>query len=122
MFKYEINLGKDKLELQTSAATAIYYKQVFHEDLLVFMLVDANKDDANDAQAVEVAQKLCFIMKSQAESANMKTLTFDSYVNWLETVDQMDLIRAAFDILAVFKGEMKGLSTPKKKDEEQSAE
>lgn len=122
MFSYTLEIGKKKVKLLTTARTALYYKQIFNEDLLVFMLVRANSGEATDAEAVDVAQKLCFIMAKQAEKADMKQLNFDSYADWLDTMSQMDLIRASFSIIEVYKENMAGLSTSKKKDEEQSAE
>ena len=122
MFIHDIKFGDGTLTLYTSGMTAVYYEQVFHEDVIKFMFVDAPKGEANDADAVKVAQKLCFIMKSQAEKKDMKSITLDSYYEWLDTISQMDLIRATWDVLGVFREEMKGLSTSKKKQEEQSAE
>lgn len=122
MFSYTLEIGKKKVKLLTTARTALYYKQIFNEDLLVFMLVRANSGEATDAEAVDVAQKLCFIMAKQAEKSDMKQLNFDSYADWLDTMSQMDLIRASFSIIEVYKENMAGLSTSKKKDGEPSAE
>lgn len=121
MFSFNLELGKKKVKLLTTASTAIYYKQIFKEDLLYYMLVRANSGESNDAEAIDVAQKLCFVMMKQAEKADMATISADDYIAWLDTVSQMELIRRAFDIIAIYKEDMGGLSVSKKKEDEQSA-
>ena len=120
MFCYTIKFGDKDVRLMQTARTAIYYEQVFKEDLLQYMMVDAFK--SNDLEALRYAQKLCYIMINQAEGADMRSLTVDSYLEWLDTVSQMDLIRNCFNIIAVYKEDMETLSESKKKEDEQSAE
>lgn len=120
MFSHTIKLGDKDIKLMQTARTAVYYEQIFKEDLLLFMLVSANSG-ANDADAVKVAQKLCFVMLKQAEGADMRSLTVDTYYEWLDTVSQIDLINHSLDIIAVYKEDMTTLSEPKKKEDEQSA-
>lgn len=121
MFSHTLSIGSKKVKLLTNAMTAVYFKQIFHEDMLVFMMVEAASGKVNDAEAVEFSQKLCYIMKEQAAKADMKSLTLETYYEWLETMSQMDLIEASNDIIDVFREEMAATSTSKKKDEEQSA-
>lgn len=121
MFSYTIKLGDKDVRLMQTGRTAVYYEQIFKEDLLLFMLVDANSG-ANDADAVKVAQKLCYVMMNQAEGTDMRSLTLDSYYDWLDTVSQIDLIKHTVEIIATYKEDMETLSEAKKKEEEQSAE
>lgn len=113
-----IELGKKKVKLLSNALTAVYYKQVFKKDLLVMMLVDAPSGKMNDAEAVEMAQELGYVMAMQA--AKNET-SYEGYLAWLENQSQMELINKSFDIIDVFKENMPGLSESKKKDEQQSA-
>lgn len=114
-----IELGKKKVKLLSNAVTALHYKQVFHKDLLVMMLVDAPAGKMNDAEAVEMAQEMCYIMACQAAK---KEMSYEGYLEWLESQEQMDLIERSFDIIDVFKGQMPGLSESKKKEEQLSAD
>lgn len=113
-----IELGKKKVKLLSNAVTAIHYKQIFKKDLLVMMLVDAPSGKMNDAEAVEMAQELCYVMAMQAAKQEM---SFDGYLAWLENQSQMELINKSFDIIDVFKEQMPGLSESKKKEEQPSA-
>lgn len=114
-----IELGKKKVKLLSNAVTAIHYKQVFKKDLLVMMLVDAPSGKMNDAEAVEMAQEMCYVMAMQAEKSQM---SYDGYLEWLENQSQMELINKAFDIIDVFKENQVGLSESKKKEEQPSAD
>lgn len=114
-----IELGKKKVKLLSNALTAIHYKQVFKKDLLVMMLVDAPAGNMNDAEAVEMAQEMCYIMSMQAAKEEM---SYEGYLVWLENQSQIELINKSFDIIDVFKEQMPGLSESKKKDEQQSAD
>ena len=114
-----ITLGNEKVKLLSNAVTAIHYKQVFHKDLLVMMLVDAPNGKMNDAEAVEMAQEMCYIMAMQAEK---KQMSYEGYLEWLEDRSQIDLINKSFDIIDVFKEQQVGLSESKKKEEQQSAD
>ena len=117
-----IKIGEKKVDLLSNAATAIYYKQVFKKDILVIMLVTAPNGEMNDAEAVEMAQELCFIMAMQAEKEDMMQLSYEKYISWLEGQSQMGLIDKSFDIIDVFKDSMPGLSESKKKVDQQSAD
>lgn len=117
-----LTIGGKKLKLLSNGATAIYYKQVFKKDLLLMMLVSAPKGEMNDAEAVEMAQELCFIMASQAAKEDMMQLSYEKYIAWLEGISQIGLIEKSFDIIDVFKENMQGLSDSKKKADQPSAD
>lgn len=114
-----IMLNNEKVELLSNAVTAIHYKQVFKRDLLVMMLVDAPSGKMNDGEAVEMAQEMCYIMAMQAAK---KPMSHEGYLEWLESMSQIELIQRAFDIIDIFKENQVGLSESKKKEEQQSAE
>lgn len=122
MFSYTITLGNKKVKLLTNARTAVYYREIFGEDLLSFMLVDAPKGSVSDADAVDVAQKVCFVMMKQAQKIDMREVTIEDYYDWLENQSQMELINKYFEIIDVYKENMIGLSEAKKKADEQSAD
>lgn len=107
-----VKIGDREIEMAANAATAIRYGQVFQgEDLLVYF-TNGFKDTA---QSIGVAQKLGYIMANAAAKADMNKLSFDGYIKWLEELDQFDLIDAATDIVKIYMGNEKTLSTPKKK-------
>lgn len=88
-----ITIGTREVDLASNAATAILYKQTFHEDLLktVTNLSTASSDMLD---AVEKIQRLAFIMSKQAEgkpfSALSKELTEDSFIEWLCGFEESD--------------------------------
>lgn len=114
-----IELNNEKVKLLSNAVTAIHYKQVFKKDLLVMMLVDAPSGKMNDAEAVEMAQELCYVMAMQAAKQD---ISYEGYLAWLETQSQIELINKSFEIIDAFKEQTQGLSESKKKEEQQSAD
>ena len=107
-----VKIGDREIEMAANAATAIRYGQVFHgEDLLVYF----TEGFTDYAQSVNVAQKLAYIMAMSAAKADMNKLSFDGYIAWLEDFDQFELLHATTDIVKIYMGNEKTLSTPKKK-------
>lgn len=115
-----IELMGKKVELVGNAATAVRYKQVFHEDLLVFFVEGVK--DATDTDYIEVAQKLGYIMMLQAQKKDFSKVNFETYISWLEGLDQFELSQLSWDIIKAYRNNQCGLSESKKKEEQRSAE
>lgn len=58
--------------------------------------------------------QMAFIMNQQAEHADMNTLNFEKYLDWMENFESMELITHAMDFIALYTGNRQTVSTPKK--------
>ena len=88
-----VKIGEKTLDMLGNAATAILYKQTFHEDLLkaVTALSGAKEDEL--IVAIEKLQRLAFIMNKQAteEFRNIvNKLTEGDFVEWLSDFEEAD--------------------------------
>lgn len=93
-----------------NAATSIRYKQVFNRDLLV-SFAGMNEGGYD----LDMLKELAFVMAKQADSANFMSLTDEDYITWLEQFEEVDLIGAMQDIVALWLDNTKNAVTSKKK-------
>lgn len=107
-----VKIGETEVMMRSSAATAIRYRNTFHEDIMKELIeMDPEK---MDAKVIEKIQKLGYIMVRSAERADMTTLTEDDYMNWLDQFDTIDIMRASKDILMLYLGNKLSSSELKK--------
>lgn len=122
MFK-KIMMNGEELPILTTAATNVYYRQIFGEDALALQ----SEGTMTIAQQVEFAQKLMFVAAKQAEGQAltvagkassvrdyMRTIDEDAYIDWLDTVDFGDVNGAAADVMQAYIGGSKSTSRAKK--------
>lgn len=87
-----LTIGSKEVDLLSNAATAILYKQTFHEDLLkVVTGLSAAAEDV--LVAVEAVQRLTFIMNMQATepfSNLVGKLAEEKFVYWLMQFEESD--------------------------------
>ena len=118
-----IDFGNEKLPILTTAATNVYYKQIFGEDALALQ----SEGSMTIAQQVEFAQKLLFVAieqaKAQAKKAAgeadsvrdyMLAVNMDTYLEWLDEVDFGDVNNAASEVMQAYIGGSKSTSKTKK--------
>lgn len=107
----EITIGNESVEMAASAATPFLYQKVFHEDLLRSM----QKDPEN----VSTYIRLAFVLAKQADTPLAEMLqgkvTEESFVEWLDQYETMDLMEAVADVLQLYQESKKGSSVPKTK-------
>lgn len=107
-----VKIGDKDVMMRSSATTAIRYRNIFHEDIMKeLMEMDPKKMDAN---VIEKIQKLGYIMARSAEHADMKTLTEDGFVEWLDQFETIDIIQASKDIMMLYLGNKLSSSELKK--------
>lgn len=107
-----VKIGEIDVTMRSSAATAIRYRNTFHEDIMKELIeMDPEK---MDAKVIEKIQKLGYIMARSAERANMTRLTEDDYMVWLDQFDTIDIMRASKDILMLYLGNKASSSELKK--------
>lgn len=97
-----VRIGEKEVEMRSTAATAIRYRNVFHADILK-ELSEINPEKI-DAEVIEKIQQLGFIMAKTADGANMTQLTDDDYMTWLDQFDSLEMMQAAKDIVNVYIG------------------
>lgn len=108
----DVKIGDKGIPMLANAATTIYYKQIFHEDLFVKMQkIMKAAEDTGDAS--EIVPKLAFIMASQAEKADMLHKSFTDFIAWLEQFEAFDLETAAPEIMNVYTANKYAGSKPK---------
>jgi len=109
-----VTIGDKELVLVANGATPYRYRQVFGSDLMNELNYITDKEDMG--KSVDVVSKMAFIMKNQAEKADMSRLTEDMFIEWLEQFETMDIIAASHDIFAIYMSNMKSESVAKKKE------
>lgn len=115
MFK-DVSVGNKTVPMLATASTAYRYKQIFHEDFL--MLAEKGVEGT---EALEMAQRLAFVMAMQAGKADFSALSVESYLVWIDGFEVMDFAEAMNEILDVFQGNAKTSVEAKKKAEQQPA-
>lgn len=109
MFK-EIQIGRRTIPMQATASTTYRFKQVFKRDILKVMMDTTGKHEAEE----DDIQKLAYIMAMAAECKDMNQLNEDTFIEWLDQFDPMDLFRAQEEILNIFQGNRETEETQKK--------
>lgn len=112
-----VNVGDKEIPMRASGRTPLYYKQVFHADLLSKMVSDGNQITLVESALPELA----YIMAMNGSDMDMSKINEDLYAEWLEQFEPMDLLVAGEDIFKVYLGNLQTDSESKKKaDEEQN--
>ena len=109
-----VKIGDRDVPMLSMASTNIYYKRVFGEDPII---LQADRD-MTAGEGVNFAQQLAFIMAKQAEAngerKRMLALNEESYLEWLDQFDGVDLQEALEDVMRVYRKDMQSTSTEKK--------
>lgn len=100
-----VKIGEKEIDLLANAATPIRYKMVFGEDIMVaFNQINGKKRD--EGEILDISSQLAFIMSKQAtcNREELKGLTKEVYVDWLEEFGPMDFVNASKDIFDTYLG------------------
>ena len=110
MFK-EVEVGGKKIPMRATGRTPLYYKQVFHDDLLANIV-----SDGKSVTLIEAAlNPLAYIMAMDGSGADMSKINEDTYAEWLEEFEPFDLPIAGEEIFKVYLSNLDTESTAKKK-------
>ena len=121
MFK-EVTVGGIKVPMLANAATPLRYKQLFHKDIIKeFQEVTEDVSKATDS-IPELAFIMAMAAKAKEGKADMNLLNMDSYVDWLEQFEPLDLPMASEEIIDLYTGNSVTDSEPKKKEKEKQSE
>ena len=108
MYK-ELEIGGKTIAFLSNGATPLYYKHVFHADLLK----NLNGDGLEIAS--DKIPEMGFIMAKQADKADMMKLTYEMYVEWLTGFEPLDLVLKGGEIANVYISDSIPSEEPKKK-------
>lgn len=111
-----IEVGEHRVGMCANAATPYRFKQVFKKDLLQIMLDENSKDEEPDD-----VMKLAYIMTMQASKKDLTTINEESYIEWLEQFDLMDLYIASGEIMSLYQGNKKSEAEQKKTTPDRAA-
>ena len=112
------NDGEEKaFKFLSSGTTAYRYRQVFNQDLMVQLSKMKTFQDGGASEEMAdstIFDKLAFIMNAQAEGKDMKTLNFDSFLEWADEFPGMEILTHAPEIIELYLGTKITKSVPKK--------
>ena len=115
-----LSIGKHKVTMLANGATPLYYKNVFHKDLI--SRIHGSEDHISEVS--DDAPELAFIMAMQAKAAKegnramLLSLDFDKFVDWLEGFEAASLIFKADEIMELYFADSEPSASSKKKAEE----
>lgn len=105
-----VKIGEKETAMAANAATPFWFNQIFHED---FFVLSQQVTEGNEGAAVDLFSKIGFIMAKQAEKADMRQLNLDSFIEWLEGFEAMDMAMASGDIALLYSGQTKTIAKAK---------
>lgn len=95
--------GKEmEMAFLSNAATPIRMKQIFNRDLFATLGSMDKVDNATAVENLDVFSELAYTMHCQSEKADMSRISFDTYVEWLETLDGMAVLDNMDEILKLY--------------------
>ena len=105
--------GDKTFKFLATGSTAIRYRQVFHQDLMVVLnkLQQLEKSDDVDTGVVD---RLAYIMNMQAEKQDMNALNNDLFIGWADQFDGMELFKNMDKIVGLYLGNKFSGSSQKK--------
>ncbi len=112
-----ITIGGGEVALRANAATPIYYRNMFHDDLLVHL-----GEEESAATRTEVLMRLTFVEHMQAEldSKDLRKIGEEQFLQWLEHFEWTDLIDASTEAVELWTGQSDSTSKPKNAEAEES--
>lgn len=88
------NIGGVAVAANATAALPYRYQQVFHEDFLAFIGKDVDRNTV-----IDLAGKILYITNASATKKDMGSLSFDGFLEFLETIGNGELIEVSTDIV-----------------------
>lgn len=84
-----IRIGQREVAVESNAATAIRYKQIFKRELLKDLAKLENVEDVDKLDAIEYTSKLAYVMNMQNRK-EIKEASEEGYIAWMEEFDEAD--------------------------------
>ena len=112
-----VKIGDKQIPMQSMASVDVYFRNIFHADPYQLQTEGADKPGA----MVDFHIKMAFVMAKFAElhdRKKMSQLNEDSFIEWLEQFDRMDLLNALESVMLTYNGQQITTSEAKKNNEE----
>ena len=77
------------MAVESNAATAIRYKQIFKRELLKDLAMLENVEDVDKLDAIEYTSKLAYVMNMQNRK-EIKEASEEGYIAWMEEFEEAD--------------------------------
>lgn len=112
-----ILIGGGEVHLRANAATPIYYRNMFHDDLLAHL-----GEEESGGTRTEVLMRLCFVEHMQAmhEPKDLRRIGEEQFLAWLEHFEWSDLVDAGAQAVEVWTGQSESTSTLKNAEAEKA--
>ena len=107
-----VKIGDKDVPMLSMASVDIYYRSIFHRDALKTQV-----NTVDEADSVNFVQEMAFVMAKFAELKDRKEmlkLNEDSYLEWLDQFERVDLINALPDAQKTYEGQMLETADAKK--------
>ena len=111
-----VKIGGRPFDMLANAASPVIYRRIFHKDFLMQM----DPKGEVDTNALQEMGFVMYLQTTKTFKEIMDTVTKDDYYEWLTNFEALDVIMAAGDIFALFKGQEKTLVTQKKRTRKRS--
>jgi len=111
-----VKIGDKEVPMLSMASVDLFYKNIFGEDPLKVQTEATSPDEA-----IGFYYRMGFVMAKYAESRDRKEmakLNEDSYIEWLEQFDRLDLMSALDSVEATYDGQHVTYSDAKKNNDE----
>jgi len=112
-----VKIGEKDVPMLSMASVDIYYRNIFHEDAI--KLQASNSFDEGDL--INFISRMAFVMAKFAETKDRKEmakLTEDNYLDWLDSFEREDFLKALVDVRLTYEGQTVTQSDAKKNNEE----
>lgn len=76
--------GEKEFPMLANGATAIRFRQVFHQDLMAGIAKFSKLNEDPDSVDFDLPAKMAYIMNAAAESQDMNKLSADGWMKWVE--------------------------------------
>lgn len=105
-----IHIGEKVVPLRANAATPIYYRNMFRDDLLTHL---GGEEDGS--VRTEVLMRLAFLEHMQAtkDSRELRKIGEDQFLDWLEGFEWADVVDAGSEAVDLWSGQSESTSEPK---------
>lgn len=106
-----------EVTLKSTAATKIFFRQTFGQDLykeLACLQAQADTDEA-DGRAADLVAQLAYIMQKSGKGEAL-SCSHEDYIAWLDTLDEFALAAQGEEILRVYANQTAPQSVEKNPD------
>lgn len=108
-----IKIGGESIKMKATAATSLFYRKCFHQDLMQ-AITRATESGDSVAVDVEIITNLAYIMAKEAKGKAFEASEEDE-IKWLSQFDSFDLIEneTAAEIIGLYTGQQETTSESK---------